>query len=723
MLAGLLFAAEGPRKLTLENASSFWSFKPVQPTPVPAVKNSGWPISTVDRFILVKLEEQQLKPVADADPRVLIRRLHLDLTGLPPTATEVEAFVEACASPSRRSAAIVSLVDQLLASPHFGERWGRHWLDLARYAESNGKDRNMTWHHAWRYRDWVIGAFNRDLPFDQFIRDQIAGDLIPASGPERDARLVATGFLALGAKAFEERKRELFRMDVIDEQIDVIGRAILGLSVACARCHDHKFDPVPTRDYYALAGILRSTEPLYGRGPMGIKCLHDSELQPIGPEAAALGPKAAAHDKELATSIQQRNDGRSGRYRVVRNLAAAKAQLKKPGAETAKLEGDITKLEEVIKDWDAKLKVIEATVINLETNYPPQPALAMAAREAAKPEDVRIHIRGTIENLGDMVPRGLPQAIQVPGLPAIPSGESGRRQLADWLAHPANPLTARVAVNRVWLHLFGRGLVTTPDDFGLNGTRPSHPELLDHLAAQFVADGWSNKKLIRSLVLSRVYQLGSTVDAANQERDPDNVFLWRRRPRALEAEALHDAMLAVSGQLDPQPRPGSLVAELPLFTAHELFPFKPQLVETQMVHRHRAVYLPVVRGVLPEVLKLFDFAEPSSVLGTRDETVVPAQASFLLNSPWVLAHARQLAVAVLAGASADEVEPLDRLFRRALSRPPTPAERERFLAYLTRPEIPLAKTPTPATSEAVRLEKWTSLAQVVLASTEFRFSF
>ena len=236
MLAGLLFAAEGPRKLTLENASSFWSFKPVQPTPVPAVKNSGWPISTVDRFILVKLEEQQLKPVADADPRVLIRRLHLDLTGLPPTATEVEAFVEACASPSRRSAAIVSLVDQLLASPHFGERWGRHWLDLARYAESNGKDRNMTWHHAWRYRDWVIGAFNRDLPFDQFIRDQIAGDLIPASGPERDARLVATGFLALGAKAFEERKRELFRMDVIDEQIDVIGRAILGLSVACARC-------------------------------------------------------------------------------------------------------------------------------------------------------------------------------------------------------------------------------------------------------------------------------------------------------------------------------------------------------------------------------------------------------------------------------------------------------------------------------------------------------
>ena len=472
-----------------------------------------------------------------------------------------------------------------------------------------------------------------------------------------------------------------------------------------------------------LAGILRSTEPLYGRGPMGIKCLHDSELQPIGPEAAALGPKAAAHDKELATSTQQRNDGRSGRYRVVRNLADAKAQLKKPGAATAKLEGEIVKMEEVIKDWDAKLKVIEATVINLETSYPPQPALAMAAREAAKPEDVRIHIRGTIENLGDVVPRGLPQAIQVPGLAAIPSGESGRRQLADWLAHPANPLTARVAVNRVWLHLFGRGLVTTPDDFGLNGTRPSHPELLDHLAAQFVADGWSTKKLIRSLVLSRVYQLGSTVDAANQERDPDNVFLWRRRPRALEAEALHDAMLAVSGQLDPQPRPGSLVAELPLFTAHELFPFKPQLVETQMVHRHRAVYLPVVRGVLPEVLKLFDFAEPSSVLGTRDETVVPAQASFLLNSPWVLAHARQLAVAVLAGASADEAEPLDRLFRRALSRPPTPAERERFLAYLTRPEIPLAKTPTPATSEAVRLEKWTSLAQVVLASTEFRFSF
>lgn len=425
MLAGLLFAAEDPRKLTLENASSFWSFKAVQPTPVPAVKNYGWPISSVDRFILAKLEEQQLKPVVDADPRVLIRRLHLDLTGLPPTATEVEAFVQACVSPSNRSAAIASLVDQLLAAPHFGERWGRHWLDLARYAESNGKDRNMTWHHAWRYRDWVIGAFNHDLPFDQFIRDQIAGDLIPASGAERDARLIATGFLSLGAKAFEERKRELFRMDVIDEQIDVIGRAILGLSVACARCHDHKFDPVPTRDYYALAGILRSTEALYGRGPMGIKCLHDSELQPIGPEAAALGPKAAAHDKELASSVQQRNDGRSGRYRVVRNLADAKAQLKKPGADTAKLEGEIVKLEEVIKDWDAKLKVLEATVINLETNYPPQPALAMAAREAAKPEDVRIHIRGTIENLGDVVPRGCRRRFKCPALPPFHQARVG----------------------------------------------------------------------------------------------------------------------------------------------------------------------------------------------------------------------------------------------------------------------------------------------------------
>ena len=662
-------AAETPMRLTLENAASFWSFQPVKSVPAPAVKDTAWPVSAVDRFVLAKLEEQRLRPVAVAEPRVLMRRLHLDLLGLPPKPEEVEAFVADWptgndrASLQTRNAKLEALTDRLLASPHFGERWGRHWLDLARFAESNGKDRNMTWHHAWRYRDWVIGAFNRDLPYDQFIREQIAGDLLPGAGPERDARLVATGFLALGPKAFEERKRELFRMDMIDEQIEVIGRAFLGLSLACARCHDHKFDPVPTRDYYALAGILRSTVPLYGRGPMGIKCLHDSELQAIGADAATLGPPAAAHLQELAARVQERNDARSSRYRVVRNVADAKTQLKKPGADVAKLEGDITQMEAVIKDWDVKVKTLEATVANLETNFPPQPAFAMAARDAATPEDSKIHIRGTIENLGEVVPRGLPQAISVPGLAPIAAGESGRRQLADWLAHPANPLTARVAVNRVWQHLFGRGLVTTPDDFGLNGARPSHPELLDHLAAQFVADGWSMKKLISSLVLSRVYQLGSAVDMANLERDPENVLLWRKRPRALEAEVFHDAVLVVSGQIDARPRVGSLAADLPPFTAHELFSFKPQLVETQMVHSHRAVYLPVVRGVLPEVLKLFDFAEPSMALGARDETVVPAQASFLMNNPWVLAQARHLAGAVLAGASADDAQPLEALFQ------------------------------------------------------------
>ena len=714
---------EAPLRLTLENASSFWAFQPVKSPSVPAVKDAAWPRSTVDRFVLAKLEAQGLKPVPTAEPRVLIRRLHLDLLGLPPSPEEVEAFERDCSSTANRQSAIANLTDRLLASPHFGERWGRHWLDLARFAESNGKDRNMTWHHAWRYRDWVIGAFNRDLSFDQFIREQIAGDLLPGAGAERDARLVATGFLALGPKAFEERKRELFRMDLIDEQIEVIGRAFLGLSLACARCHDHKFDPVPTRDYYALAGILRSTEPLYGRGPMGIKCLHDTALQAIGPDAAALAPKAAEHLQELGTRVQERNDARSSRYRVVRNVADAKAQLKKPGADAAKLEADIAKMEAVIKDWDVKVKALEITVAHLETNYPPQPAFAMAARDAATPEDSRIHIRGTIENLGEVVPRGLPQVIQVPGLAPIAPSESGRRQLADWLAHPANPLTARVAVNRVWQHLFGRGLVATPDDFGFNGTRPSHPELLDHLAAQFVADGWSTKKLIRSLVLSRVYQLGSAVDAANLERDPDNVFLWRHRPRALEAEVFHDAVLAVSGQLDARPRSGSLAADLPPFTAHELFSFKPQLIETQMVHRHRAVYLPVVRGLTPEVLKLFDFAEPSMALGARDETVVPAQASFLMNSPWLLAQARHLASAVLASASASDVEPLEKLFRRALSRPPTPAERERFLNYLAQPE-PLTPTPkSPPTLEQARLEQWASLAQVLLASAEFRFSF
>lgn len=605
------------------------------------------------------------------------------------------------------------LVDKLLASPHFGERWGRHWLDAARYAESNGKDRNMVWHHAWRYRDWVIDAVNRDLPYNEFVRDQIAGDLRGGdTADERFARQTAVGFLALGPKALAELKVDVFRMDLIDEQLDVLGKSILGLSIACARCHDHKFDPIPTADYYALAGIFGSTQPLYGVGPRGIKTLHDSDWAVVGAASDDLIAAAREHHEALKKRVQERNDARSSRYRVVRNRSDAKLRLTKPGADKAALEADLAKMDEVIADWDVKIKRLEEEVKQLEADYPPQPPLAMSAREAAKPADVRIHIRGDVTNLGDRVPRGMLQVVATSESRPIAQRESGRLQLAEWLVDPANPLTPRVAVNRVWLHLFGRGLVATPDDFGVNGSRPSHPELLDDLAARFVADGWSTKRLIREIVLSHTYRLSAATSTANEKLDPDNVLLWRHAPRRWEAEVFRDAVLAVAGRLETSRPARSFVGDLPLFQSPE---FNSQTVvkPEQLEHRRRSVYLSIIRGNLPESLKLFDVADPNVATARRDETIVPAQASYLMNSPWMIEQAGHLADRLAAEAGSDDAARLERLYRLTMARKPTEAERRDMLEFLHG---------ASSVDDHARREAWLTVCQTVLASTEFRYS-
>ncbi|HYH68465.1 MAG TPA: DUF1553 domain-containing protein, partial [Urbifossiella sp.] len=388
-------------------------------------------------------------------------------------------------------------------------------------------------------------------PYDRFVREQVAGDLLPADTPaERDRLRVATGLLALGPKTFEELKPDVFRMEVIDEQIEVIGRSVLGLSVACARCHDHKFDPIPTTDYYALAGVLRSTEPLYGYGPLGIKAtaFHHTPLQPVGPDTDRLAADGLGYLARLQDLTLARNTARSDRYRVVRRLTDAKLQLAKAGADTAKLGADVAAMEADIKAWDGKVKALETDLKAAEDAAPPMPGWAMAARDRAKAEDCRVHVRGETTQLGELVPRGVLRVFTNAARP-IHATASGRLELADWLTDRGNPLTARVWVNRVWLHLFGRGLVTTPDDFGVNGARPTHADLLDHLAVRFMADGWSTKRLVRELVLSRTYRLATDAHAGNLAADPDNVSLWRMAPRRLEAEAFRDAVLAVGGTL------------------------------------------------------------------------------------------------------------------------------------------------------------------------------
>lgn len=710
-----LAASPARKGMSLEDGRKFWSLvPPAKPTP-PTVKDVDWPTTDVDRFVRAQLESRGLTPVADADRRSLLRRAYFDLIGLPPTPQEADAFA-LDDSPD----AFERVIDRLLASRRFGERWGRHWLDAVRYADSNGRDRNVLWFHAWRYRDYVLDAVNADIPYDRFVREQIAGDLLPtASREERDRLQIATGFLTLGPKAFEEQKPDVFRMDVVDDQLEVIGRTLLGLSVSCARCHDHKFDPIPTADYYALAGILRSTELLYGHGPRGIKAtaFHHTPLAAVGPDADALAADGLAYFEKIQALTLAQNTARSDRYRVIRRLTDAKLQIAKPDADRAKLQAEIDRMEAEIKDWDVKVKAAETQLQTHADTPPPMPGWAMAVRDRLNPEDCRIHVRGETTNLGEAIPRGVLRVFPSAAKP-IPAGQSGRLQLADWLTDPKNPLAARVHVNRVWLHLFGRGLVATPDDFGVNGSRPTHPELLDYLAVRFVEDGWSTKKLVRQLVLSRTYRLASDAHAGNLTVDPDNVWLWRMSPRRIEAEAFRDAVMSVSGQLDLTPPGAGFLAKFHPVREAEYFSFKPPFTPEQIDAPYRSVYLPVVRGVLPDIFGLFDFATPDRPVAQRDASTVPAQALFLMNNPWMIAQSRHTARRLL-DTDGDDAGRVDQLYRVAYSRPPTADEKARALQYLTAPEG-LKPDPKAKSLPAPREERWASFCQVVFASAEFR---
>jgi hypothetical protein len=674
--------------ISLEEGKKHWAMLPPQIVPG----------ASIDSLVGAKLVEKKLKPNAPASRAALERRLHLDLTGLLPSEVSDKADLS-------------GLIDGLLSSPHFGERWGRHWLDIARYADSNGRDRNVMNYHAWRYRDYVIASFNADKPYDAFIQEQIAGDLMSAKGTaQRDERLTATAFLSLGAKAFEELKQDLFHMDVVDEQIEVISRGVLGLSVACARCHDHKFDPIPTADYYAIAGILRSTQPLFGHGPRGIKAtmFHHTEFHALGGEAGQkLAPAALAYFTKLDADMLAMHTARSDRYRVQKRLPEAKRAVESAtGAAKAKAEAELKAMEAEIIEWNVKIKKLEDNVEALKDAAPPQPAWTMGARDREAISDCRIHLRGETTSLGDTVPRGFLQVISIPGAKPPAKTQSGRLELAQWLTHRDNPLTARMMVNRVWQKLFGRALVTTPDDFGVNGAKPSHPELLDHLAVRFMQQGWSVKKLIREIVLSQAYQRSSDHSENGVQSDPDNVWLWRMAPRPVEVEVLRDSILALSGQLDPYPPQKPFLDRLHPQKDAELFTFKPFLTVEVIVDHHRSVYLPVVRGTLPEMFPLFNFAPPERPVAQREESLVPAQSLFLMNNAWVLEQARHTATRLLSDTTlTDDAQRLRRLYERAFFRAPTPAEQARALAYL--------QTGGPETA-------WTSLCQTIIASAEFR---
>jgi hypothetical protein len=613
-----------------------WAFQPVRDPLPPQVINSDWSRTPLDRFVLARLESLELQPAPQANRRTLIRRVTFDLTGLPPSPGEIDTFLR---DPAPDGLAFSRLVDRLLASPHYGERWGQHWLDVVRYADTTANDGNFVMRYAFRYRDYVIDSFNRDRPYDEFLTHQLAGDLLTHADPKVSAEsIIATGFLMVGPKALAETDKEQVRMDIVDEQIDVTGRAMLGLTISCARCHDHKFDPIPTVDYYSLAGIFRSTEVF-------------SDL--------------------------------------VRNASKW-------------MEYDIP------IGGDATIPV-------------------MAPKEGS-PRDLQIHLRGNRFRLGKLAPRRFLQVLAGEGHKRLTSASSGRLELARWIASKQHPLTARVMVNRIWQGHFGRGLVGSSANFGTQGDRPSHPDLLDWLTTRFVESGWSVKAMHRLILNSAAWQQSSVPDERVEKRaieiDAENRLLWKSPRRRLQAEEIRDSLLAFGKQLDTRVGGGELVMRL--YNDGEILDKKRGISSASKVNSgwegfnspRRSVYLPVVRNGRPDVLALFDVADANAVTPVRNETTVASQAAFLMNSDFVRQQASHLAGRLIAGFDTDDKR-LTAGFLRVLGREPTPIDRSEFLDFLS----DVRQTYAVAGSSEVDAghAAWTHICQTIFCLNDFLY--
>jgi len=818
-----------------------WSFQAIQPRVPPKVKNKDWAKNEVDRFVLAKLDEKKLKPAPVAEKRALIRRATFDLIGLPPTPAEIDAFLI-----DKASDAFEKVIDRLLASPHYGERWARHWLDVARYADSNGMDENHAYANAYRYRDYVVAALNKDKPYDQFVREQLAGDLMPVDGDNEETmqRQIATGFMALGPKVLAEPDPKKMEMDIIDEQLDTTGRAFMGLTFGCARCHDHKFDPLPTADYYSLAAIFKSTRvmenfkkvarwyerPLASKEEIAARDAHENSIKQKKQEienktregndkllagfrtdagkyllaAAAATNKGAPAQKEIAKAkglnekilakwIEHVKKSEAQRdpvffaWNEFRRLPLEKFSVEaggvmrriaeKPpekmvalspavqalfaGAEPAsfddvarryaKLFADVEQswraLKETPEGKDAKkladvsreaLRQILYDVKNgpviipekAETLYPAELATkinslkeemaaleksrvtladAMGAAEGDRIAALKIHIRGNPQTLGAEVPKRFPRIIAGDSQTAINEKQSGRLQFAEWLTRKEHPLTSRVMVNRIWRWHFGGGIVNTPDNFGLLGEMPSHPELLDWLAAEFVEKGWSIKHMHRLMMRSATYQMSVVANEKAELVDPENRLRWRMDRRRLEAEVLRDSILAVSGELDLK-LGGSVM------TAKNRDYINNDSIQPNYDINRRSLYLPVIRNAVFDVFQAFDFPDPNVINGNRASTTVAPQALFMINGKLILDKALKTAEWLLKQSELDDAGRVRAIYLKALSRQPTKEESARALDFVQRYSAALEK------NEKTRVRAWQGLCQVILASNEFIYT-
>ena len=715
-------AAKPKRSIDLEAGRKFWAFQPVANPTAPAVKDSVWPKDPVDRFLLAKIEAKGLKPASDADRHTWIRRVSLDLTGLPATAEEVIAFAN-----DNSDSAYAKVVDRLLASPAYGERWARHWLDLTGYADMIGTSNEVFAEHAWRYRDYLIQAFNQDKPFDLFIKEQLAGDLMPASSPEqRASQLVATGFLMVGDLEIVNPDKAKMETDHIDTQLIKIGGAFLGMTMGCARCHDHKFDPVGLEDYYGMAGMLRSSPSSGKMVGFGVWSTIRSVPLPESPAQLAERQKAEAeHAAKLAAMKADQAKLTEENNAVVAKLAALEKTAKATPVAAAPTPKPSPEQDALTKRRDeiAALLKTKASEIQHAEFFKSKAPKAFAMQDDAKPADMPIYVRGNPYAPAAVVPRGALRVASWDKFPAIPAGQSGRLQLAEWITDRRNPLTARVTVNRLWQKLFGEGLVRSVDYFGERGERPSHPELLDHLATRFMADGWSQKRFLRGLVLSHAYRLSSANHAEGLSLDPENRLFWRMNRQRLEAEAIRDSLLKVSGELTAKSGGPSLALEIientgGLTAAGINPPSYHHRKSRPSQDFERTVYLPVMRNgpsSADKIRSFFDFVDPASITGQRNQTVMPTQSLFLLNNDLVRKRAGAMAKQLIA-AHANEDARLESLWLRAWNRPITAEERtnaRNFLQEIT----PLLKT--PRAPDALETARWQELCHSLLASNAF----
>ena len=724
-------AAKSVKRVSLEEGRKHWAFQPIAQPPPPAVQNSEWPRGVIDRFILAQLEANHLEPVVDSDRHTWLRRATFDLTGLPPTTEEIAAFV---GDPS--SLAQVRVVNRLLASVAFGERWARHWLDLVGYADQLGTVNDVPAVHAWRYRDYVIRALNADKPFDQFIREQVAGDLLPADSPEaRQDALTATGFLLLGEIHIVTSDKMQLRADIVDHQIQKVGMAFLGQTLGCVRCHDHKFDPIQLEDYYGLAGIFGSSESAYVTERGVWSSILTAELPETPAQRAdreralrahsevVMGVKAERQElsKQLGEMNQQLTNATKHAQLIEPRIVAKAANSVRTPAEAAADKGaQPADLKARKAELDKKIAGIDSRLLHL-AYIEPRAAFAYCVHDSTKPADGPVTLRGNAHAPGDVVPRGFIRVVsRAPWLP-IPADTSGRVQLAEWLTSVENPLPARVTMNRIWQKLFGEGLVRSVDYFGIRGERPTHPELLDWLASEFVRNGWSQKKLIREIILSRAYGMSSAHNPVAYAHDPDNRLLWRMNRCRLDAEALRDAVLATSGELQFCAGGPALALHLsenvggldpkdvnPVSFRTSKFPEEQQ--------RQRTIFLPVVRSRAQpgpaELRNLFDFVPPTEMTGQRPATSVATQALFLMNSEFIKSHAGKLADWLFKQEPTNERERLAKLYLRALSRP------------VTEPEVEAAERFLSTSAEADGAKQraaWAAYCHAILSSNGFLF--